>query len=78
MAGFTIKGWFDEDRLQAGVLCGLPEVRECPVKKQLHGFRNHLRTSSEHQQIQYMQENAPEAFSLPGLSVSLYSVFFFH
>ena len=43
MAVFTIKGWFDEDRLQTGVLCDLPEVREGPVKKQHYGFRDHLR-----------------------------------
>ena len=43
MAVFTIKGWFDEDRLQPGVLCDLPEVREGPVKKQYYGFRDHLR-----------------------------------
>ena len=43
MAVFTIKGWFDEDRLQPGVLRDLPEVREDPVKKQFHGFRDYLR-----------------------------------
>ena len=43
LAVALIKGWFDEDRLQPWVLCDLSEMREGPVKKQLHGFRDNLR-----------------------------------